>query len=219
MAYSNEPYVLHNNIKKKSEFEYFTDANGQLWLKVFHQNTNYCYFESKLEANYSLSKNCFSLIRYIDEKFLISKSSQKYYSFLLEYPQIPEYIEFVQEEHFNTSNPKPAGFNTIKKKGAFLEFGGLHQLISTYSNSALLVGRNNAVNWDYPIGTISKDYYPLMPIFNRQCLIVDLWIEIKDLNIINQFTFNAVDCSHLNINTCILNINKFAFICLFESIN
>ena len=158
--YSNNSYVLHNNIRKKFGYEYFQDDHGRQWLKVYHQNTKFCYFDSKGEANYSLNQNCYSILREVDEKFLITKGSQKYYSFLLEYPQIPGYIAFIQTELFTTTNPNPIGFIIISNNSYFPGFGGLHTLTSQYKDTSLYVGYNNGINWHYPIGTISKEYYP-----------------------------------------------------------
>ena len=199
MDYTNDSYVLHRNIRKKFGYEYFNEDNGEIWLKVFHQNTKFCYFNSRAKANYSLNKNCYSILREVDQKFLISKSSQKYYSFLLEYPQIPEYIEFIQTELFTTTNPNPNGFEIISNNSYFEGFGGLHQLDSKYLNRSLIVGYNNGFNWFYPIGTISKQYYPFFPIdIQKNYQVADLWIELPDLNLINTFKYLISDCNISN---------------------
>lgn len=53
--YTNPPYKLHQNTVKINGYE-VTQYNEHNFLKVFHQNSQSCYFKNRVDANYSLEK-------------------------------------------------------------------------------------------------------------------------------------------------------------------
>ena len=147
-------------------------------MRILHHDSRKRYFNNFTDANYSLEKDCFSILREIDERFKIDSEN---YSFLLEYPQVPKYLSFRQKEYFTTKNSKPIGYKRISSNGSWPFFGGIHIL----RWEALYVGQDNGENWHYPIGTISKEYAPYVPVVYEEAIsITDLWVEIWDFSLL-----------------------------------
>lgn len=75
---------------------------------------------------------------------------------MLELPQIPQHIRWHQYSYFTDTNNISLGYVMLSDtNGSWLEFGGIHTLISNYSSRSLYVCENNGINWNYPIGAIS----------------------------------------------------------------
>ena len=158
LNYTEEPYVLHDNVIKING-NTIIQYNGSNWLKIFHQNTKFCYFDSISQARYSKDENCYSIIKTINDKYRLSENDELFYSFLLEYPQIPQYIYFHQST-FNSDTAE--SYKLITSNGTWPHFGGLRH----YNKDILFSGDDQPNYWNYPVGVKSKAYYPLLPFVN-----------------------------------------------------
>lgn len=183
----NESFIMHDDVYNINGYEVIR-FNGTNWLKIYHHNSKYGFFSSRSSANYSLEYHRFSLLSLIDDSFKIKTDNSEYFSLLMEYPQLNQYIQFRQNLFFTTDQNSVEGFMTVNKVGSWNQFAGIHYLEIKASNS-LYVGCSNGYNNYYSIGTISTAKEGTYPDYFADCVlqITDLWIEIEDFSLINRF--------------------------------
>lgn len=168
---------MHESIIKLNGYN-IIKYSDTYWLKIFHQNSRVYFFKDKSEANYSINKNCFSILREIDSRFQIDNK----YSLLMEYPQLYKYIRWTQTSDFSYVANESQNYEKISNNpGAWSRFRGLHSYPSSFTKS-LYVGDNSGENWFFAVGVIYDQFKGVMPATENEIWLqfVDLWLEIDD---------------------------------------
>ena len=183
------------------------EAFDKTWIRIFyHDISTGRVFHSNEEANYTRkkSKYVFSVIKFIDEDFMIYNETNKkfYYEFYLEYPTLDNVtIHWLQETHPLSNVPK-TGIVPLQVKGN--GFGGL---VSSESDYTFIDGNVNSTDWWYSIGSKVRYQGNLMPgpCYNL-CLkvpLVSLWIHINNMSLLQKLPFAVcktarIHCSRRN---------------------
>ena len=171
------------NVKKEHNHEF---------LQVFYHNVRpgkSNFFIDKKEANFSLNKNKFSLLKYIDSDFIVDNSK---YEFILEYPEYNASIYFSQETSI-FENVTDTKYSIIYQSEETANFKGLS--LST-SSSTFIDGQPYSIDWWYSIGSIDSydNYYIPGPYLrvdgsfkSRLTKELSLWIRCDSLVLMKKF--------------------------------
>lgn len=146
-------------------------AYGALWMRLYHHYSGTDeYFLSSSQC-YSLNENTYSII----SDFPYNNLSKRFYTYLLEYKQIPSFQIWRQDNYLNES--KPINYQYIKGyKWPYFE--GLS--LSKKENCLDYTGIGQY--WWFSIGTSSLSYYPHFPgPLNDLVQYADLWIMIQNI--------------------------------------
>jgi hypothetical protein len=160
------------------------ENSSYLWLQVFHHKyPEGGLFSSNDECNFSLKKNRFSVLKYIDETFKIND----YYKFIIEYPNENKTIQWDQRMSIMNKN---ISVEPVIHTPGFSNFNGLG--ISSDINSTCFDGNPTSSygNWWYSIGakTVYLEGFPGIHGDNSvSTKEVSLWIMIAHLNDTKKF--------------------------------
>ena len=127
-----------------------TTFDGHDFIEIFYHNINYSGVFTKEDVNYSLSKNKLSLLKLVDERFILSESNA--YEFLLVYKSENVILHWEQTKSIH-SNTNDVGYNPLHVSESNLYFGGIS--VSSY-NRSYLDGIPNQSIWWYAIGIYFK---------------------------------------------------------------
>ena len=127
--------------------------NGIFWKKIYYHNLTQSSYFNQYEWYYNLDPNKFSLLGSIER---IKPKTEKYYRFLLEYPEY---------EGFNIWEQAEAPDDLIQPQNSthfeclnctwYYQFGPIRRTFEERKNTALYNCNTNATNWWYPFGVTS----------------------------------------------------------------
>ena len=165
----------------KGAFKYnktFIEISYQNIAKGIHN-----LYKSTEEANFSLSRNKFSVLKYIDDDFKINGV----YEFILYYEELDALIHWNQTKTIHEKNDD-VGYHPIHVKSSYRGFTGL--AVNKKYTSSYLDGMTNVENWWYCIGattayTENKITGMPGPIVSSAILVnaTSLWIRLNDFKI------------------------------------
>ena len=103
-------------------------------------------FKSNEEANFSTSKTRFSVLKYIDERFLITGK----YEFIMYYDELNATLHWEQTRSIHWENSDTSGYNPLDVDPIQITFKGLG--ITNRSCSYLDGNPDSYENWWYCVG-------------------------------------------------------------------
>ena len=142
-------------------------------------------FIDKTEANYSLIKNKFSVLKYINDDFKINNV----YEFIIYYKELDLILHWNQTSNFHVATNN-IGYKPIHVDSQNDIFGGIGP---NFGSGSYLDGQPNAYDWWYSIGCINLHKYngvigmpgPKNPLLT-EVNITSLWIRINDFKILEK---------------------------------
>ena len=184
----------------------YMNRNGAKWLLIFNhdlEKSNYRFFPSRDAALYSNDENMFSRLSQINELSIINNK----YEFILEYPPLPDYIQWTQDLNPITtfeSNTSNSSLNiNIKHIQGYSKFRGLMR--STVEMSLLDGDGNDLGLYFYSVGTVSYGEGNSLPgpykenggsLSSKQC---KLWLRISHFIATCQKNFLPINLLLINI--------------------
>lgn len=156
---------------------------GLNWVRIFHHNSRYGYFENIGNALFSPKKSQkFSVLGSLCNDFKINDV----FEFLLEYPEIDESLRWNQTvnplEETNVVNYEP-----INVSSKFSSFRGLAR--SGDKRKSLLDGtpHNSYENWWFSVGAMVNEFNGKVPVYLNgtkafSTYVINLWLKIESFD-------------------------------------
>ena len=165
---------------------------NKTFVQIYYQNIakgRNNFFKDNNEANFSLSRNAFSVLKFIDDEFKIDDV----FEFILYYEELKTIIHWSQEVSFHMK-VKQTGYRPLHVDDDILYFGGL--AVNTIASSSYLDGMPNSDEWWYSIGSRGLSSYNKRsgfpgPIYTlrTEVNVSSLWIRIDNFKLMRKLPF------------------------------
>ena len=171
---------------------------GCNFIKIFEQryNCNRANLFKENEANFSLTKNKFSLLKFINDDFRINDS----FEFILYYDELDLIIHWSQKRSIHEIT-KDVDYTPLHVNESLRLFYGLARSNITAS---FIDGEPDSITWYYCIGMrnlyshetigtgIPGPYIQNLVVVNK----VSLWIRLPNIDLVNKFPHRKTFCTH-----------------------
>ena len=127
---------------------------GSLFVQIFRQTVTKSVpnlFVDDREANFSLKKNKFSVLKFIDDKF--RNATDNTFEFIIYYKELNEIIHWTQKISIHTKT-NDTEYEIKHSNSTLIDFRGIGLSIND-NNAAYLDGEPSHTNWWFSIGLIS----------------------------------------------------------------
>ena len=173
------------------------------FIKIFEQNYNgkrENLFKDDNEANFSLKKNKFSVLKYIDQSFLTRASNA--YELIIYYKEIDMILHWSQKWNFHQI-PVDESIEKLHVNESIKSLTGLAPSQNATSDS-FIDGEAYKNDWWYCIGmkktftNKEKESGIPGPIVDNKCIVVNsvsLWIKIDDITLLKKLPNIKKKCS------------------------
>lgn len=180
---------------------HFISAYKHSFIRIFYQNiknNEKNVFVNNEEANFSLKKNKYSILKYIDNQFRICENGA--FEFILLYEEINKTYHWLQNSTIHSKHSLSTGYTPLHIEADDKGFEGLGLSNTAH---AYIDGMSSNDYWWYSIG--QKDIYTGYdqigipgPVCTNKIVVneVSLWLRMDEISLIKKLPLLNIFCTN-----------------------